>query len=283
MSIKRGFFKERGQLLLILILVIATFLRFFKLDYQSLWYEELETLRFVLRGESFFEFLSLYIQNPDFHPPAMPILLRFVYVLFSESEWALKFLPALFGVASVYLVYLIGERVFNKHTGLLGALLMGLSGSQVYYSQEVRYTPVLVFLTLLFYFLCLRTREKKDRRTTFGLIACGVLASYLHYSGFFFSLFVLGVFSVLDHKDKELTKLFALSGVAIVILFGPWIPTLLEQAGQWSIYRSYNQHPNLFIYFLKMLEFSFLYQMYCHKWLRPRAWPFFGSALSSSL
>ena len=109
-----------------------------------MWYEELVTAGYVIQGSSFFEMMKYYFENPDFHPPGGIIVFRAFFNIFGYSDFFLKLPSALAGIGSVYLIYRLSLKAFNKETAFYSSLLMALSGSQVYYSQELRYTSLMI-------------------------------------------------------------------------------------------------------------------------------------------
>jgi 4-amino-4-deoxy-L-arabinose transferase-like glycosyltransferase len=127
---------------LIAILLLATFLRFYRLAHQSLWADEGNSLALAQRG-----FMEIAQRTAfDIHPPAYYWLLKIWTALFGYSEVGLRSLSAALGVGVVYLVWLLGRQLFSPKIGLLAALIAALSPLQVYYSQEAR---MYMLLTLL--------------------------------------------------------------------------------------------------------------------------------------
>ncbi|MEA3460120.1 MAG: glycosyltransferase family 39 protein, partial [Chloroflexota bacterium] len=132
---KRCFISERRvQISLIIIILVAALLRFYRLDGQSLWADEGNSV--ALAGRD----LATIARNAarDIHPPLYYWLLHFWVMAFGKSEIAVRSLSALLGTALVYLTFLLGCRLFGRRVGLAAALLSALSPFQVYYSQEAR-------------------------------------------------------------------------------------------------------------------------------------------------
>ena len=123
-----------ARISLLLILLLAASLRFYRLDAQSLWADEGNSVRLAERS------LSLITQGAahDIHPPLYYYLLHFWMRAFGRSEVAVRSLSALAGTALVWLTYLLGRQLFDQATGLAAAFLAALSPFQVYYSQEAR-------------------------------------------------------------------------------------------------------------------------------------------------
>jgi 4-amino-4-deoxy-L-arabinose transferase-like glycosyltransferase len=89
-------------------------------------------------------------------------------------------LPALFGLLSILLTYVMGREFFGRRVGLIAALLMSLSAFQIYYSQETRYYSLFTLCALLSFFFMLRAL-KTARPLYFVLYAlAGILMYYTH-------------------------------------------------------------------------------------------------------
>jgi uncharacterized membrane protein len=119
------------------ILLLAAILRFYGLAAESLWLDEGVTIR--LTSLPYDRVLEDGTQGPLF------LLLTMVMRdLFGLSEFALRFLPALFGVGCVLAGYHLGRRLFGETVGLLAALLLTVNPFLIHYSQDAR--PYTLFL-----------------------------------------------------------------------------------------------------------------------------------------
>jgi mannosyltransferase len=107
--------------------------------------------------------------------------------IFGTAEVNTRFFSALAGIGSIVLIYLIGRELFGNAVGLISALLMAISGFQIYYSQEARYYSFFELMTLLsFLFFILALRSKRN----IYFVLYGVTSILMVYS-LFFGLFIL--------------------------------------------------------------------------------------------
>ena len=113
---------------------LAAALRWFRIDAQSLWYDEGISAHQLTR--SFPEILRAAAL--DTHPPLYYWTLKAWGDALGSSEMGLRSLSAASGVLAVALTWLIGRRVFGPLAATLGALLLAAAPLAVYYSQEVR-------------------------------------------------------------------------------------------------------------------------------------------------
>src|SRR3990167_10650724 len=132
--------------MIFIILLIALVLRFISLN-QSLWLDEAINVN-VARALSFKSLIFNYSLG-DFHPPLYHLILRGWILLFGSSEVLVR-LPSVFlGVATVLITYLIGKKLFENKTALIGATLMSTAPLHIYYSQEARMYMLAAFLSSL--------------------------------------------------------------------------------------------------------------------------------------
>lgn len=118
-----------------LILLLATALYLYQLGTESLWMDEL----FSIRDAKALKLISVR--------PLYYILLR-VWMQFGTSDAWLRGLSVLFGLGSVFLTYQLGRRLAEETTGLIAALLLALSPLFINHAQEVRMYTLGTFLGL---------------------------------------------------------------------------------------------------------------------------------------
>src|SRR5512136_176020 len=106
-------------LLLLLILSIAAGLRFYRLDAQSLWSDEGNSVALATRSLATITVDAAH----DIHPPLYYWLLHLWTGIFGYSEAALRSLSALLGVLLVLAIAELGRRLYGVVTGLLAALV----------------------------------------------------------------------------------------------------------------------------------------------------------------
>ncbi len=173
---------------LLTFLVFLAFALFsFRLDYQSLWYDE---------GFSVYLALMTPIEITartarDIHPPFYYYLLHFWLLIFGSTEFAVRFLSLAFGVLTVPLIDAVGERLLGKTAGLLAASLVVISPLFLWYSQEARMYTLVTFLCLLSTYLLLRIMAHEGRQAVLwsGYVLSSIAAVYTHFYAFFILAF----------------------------------------------------------------------------------------------
>jgi mannosyltransferase len=225
---------------LVLLLLLAAGLRFYRLDAQSFWNDEGNSARLSERS------IDLIIEGTasDIHPPFYYLLLHGWRRLVGDSEFGLRLLSAFLGVGLVALTAaLAGRARAGNEVSSRGSprvvLLVALNPALVYYSQETRMYQLLAFLAVLAMVLLLvwleRPAASPARRASLWLPAAYVLVLtaglYTHY--FFPAVLAVHGLLVLFLAGRHLRRLLAWLGMvgAALLLYSPWLPIFVRQAG----------------------------------------------------
>ena len=127
------------------IVLLAFALRVYHIDFQSLWRDEVDALRFATRPLS--DLIATF-RNPGENGPLYFLLLRGWLAAVGRSEFALRSLPLLAGVLAVPLSFALGQRLIGSRPALLGTMLVATSPYLVWYSQEAKMYALAVSLVL---------------------------------------------------------------------------------------------------------------------------------------
>jgi hypothetical protein len=132
-----------------LVILAGTFLRFLRLDFQSLWRDELGSIQPALTARSIWA-LARHTPVNDTHPPLSHVILRIWSNIFGMSPAMLRGSSAFIGSLELVAVYLIARRLFEGTWPRVVAVgLSALSLFLLYYSQEVRaYIYVCLFVVI---------------------------------------------------------------------------------------------------------------------------------------
>src|SRR3982074_914880 len=105
---------------LVAVAALGAALRWFRIDAQSLWYDEGISAHQLTR--SFPEIVRAAAL--DTHPPLYYATLKAWGEFIGASDLGLRSLSAAWGVLAVVLTWLIGRRLFGSFVGTLAALLL---------------------------------------------------------------------------------------------------------------------------------------------------------------
>lgn len=83
------------------------------------------------------------------HPPGFSTAMYFWTKVFGTDRVVVRIPAVLFGIGTVWLVYVLGARTEGRVAGLLAATVLALHGTHVYWSQEPRQYSMGYFFALL--------------------------------------------------------------------------------------------------------------------------------------
>ncbi len=208
------------------ILLLGAALRFYHNTTIALWHDE--------------AFSALYIRYPwgemmhriglDVHPPLYYWLLRLWSYVLGSGLLSLRGFSILFGVLTIYAGYLFVKKAFgNEKLAVLAALLLAVNPFQTQYAVEARMYTLGTFLVLLSSYFLLKALESNKTRDWILYSVTVAACLYTHYY-LFFSVASQGLYFIYYiWKQKNWTWKGWGSFVLSIVLFAPWIPTLLTQ------------------------------------------------------
>lgn len=273
---------QGDNIIILIIILVATILRFYKWNDIPLTFDELSALNRTTY-DSFSELISKGIYN-DGHPAGIQIFLYYLTHLFGYSQMVVKLPFLLAGLVSVWLVYLIAKKWFNSTTGLLSAAFVASIQFTVMYSQIARpYASGLFFVLLFVYFWTQIVIENKDRLFSwFALSVSAALCAYDHYFSMFLAFIIAGTGLFLVQSTFR-KKYLLYCGIAI-LLFLPHITISLHQFSMgglnwlgvpdssfFSLYGSFIFHHSYWLIFLFLsitilgLYLSFKNKVHCNR------------------
>lgn len=226
-QLRSKLYEFRFEIGIVLSFVLGVFLRFFKLDRQSLWGDELYSVyaSSLSNWNDFWSYLSV-----DPHPPLFQILLSFWIQLLPEfTEFSVKLFPILISVIHLICLWFL-TKSWEKPKRFLFIFLISLSPGAIYYAQEVRSYSLLLclssFIVVLFSDLDLE-RGKKIRLVT--LVLLSIFISYVHLFGFIFvgSLYFVFWVQFVIKRSPQSKSVFIL-GLISFLAFLPFVYVLMN-------------------------------------------------------
>lgn len=194
-----------------LILLLGTILRLISLN-QSLWLDEATS---ALVAKMPLAYIFTKFLPGDFHPLLYYLILKYWVNVFGSSEVSLRIPSVIFGVLTIYFVYLIVRKISDKKTALIASSFSATSGLLIYYSQEARMYSLAALLVCISIYLFI---EKKWMWFSILLILIG-MTDYV-------SLLILPVFWIFGKKDIK--KMF-LAHIPLILAFALWSPIFISQ------------------------------------------------------
>lgn len=222
-----GYFKKRNLLFLVLIVALGSALRFYKLDFQSLWHDEIHSMNGVDPDLSFSEIIQ-YAKTDQ--PPAFFILLHIWFKVFHFSDIYGRVFVAMIGVLGVIAMYFLGKEFKDNQTGLFASLITSVNYFHISYSQEVRFYSLLFLASALSFLFFLKVLRKSSSLNLFLYTVFTTLVLYTHYFGFVVFVSQAIIFLTIQlflGFDKRLFFRGLIVGIISLALVSPWIPQML--------------------------------------------------------
>ena len=183
---------ERGQwlsLLLWITLAAGAFIRFYGLGAESLWLDE-ATSYSDARRSIFDLLLSNVLPSRGGVNGSFYFLLLHLVTLFASSEFALRFLSAIFGSVSIFLIYYLSTLLVSgrqgQKLGIYNAIFLALSPFHLNLCQSVRGYSLLLLLSLGAMIFQVQALLSGRVRYFLGFIVCSVLIYNTHYLSIIF-------------------------------------------------------------------------------------------------
>lgn len=207
-----------GLSLPLALTVLAFLPRVFQLGRADIWGDEAFSINAGAQPLS-----TILSGGVDTHPPLYYLLLHFWVPIFGDSEFAIRLLSACLGTVVVPLTFLLAERLVDRRTAVLAALISVFSPFLVYYSQEARmYALVTCFSLASVYALTSMLRRPTRLAWVFYLVTT-LLSMYSHYYAFFVLLCQVIVVGFWWHGQRGNRT----TSTTVVSLVGAWILTVL--------------------------------------------------------
>jgi hypothetical protein len=218
------------------LILLATGLRFYRLDAQDIWGDEAFSISLSLRPLP-----EVVAGAADTHPPLYPALLFYWLELAGKTAFATRALSALTGILVIPFIFILARRMAPARPRLawFAALLAAVSPLLIYYSQETRMYELVTLLALASAYFCLTffpapAQDYTESGTSLrskrvgAYFVCTLAALYTHYEAFFVvaaeNLFV--VFYCLNRRREfrwEWLRDWMLTQALLIVCYVPWI------------------------------------------------------------
>lgn len=201
---------------LIAIVILSVFLAFYRLATQSFGFDESFSI-YISRD------WSTMLGNLWNHETNMWLYYSILHFwqVFGTTEFAVRTLSVFFAIATIPVIYLLGNYVYNKRVALIASLLTVINVIYVLYAQETRSYSLVLFLVSLSSYSFLRYEENQKYKAIF--IVSSALSIYSHFYGGF--VLLAQIFTALFRKKFRLfiPALFAVFLLVIPLILAPSI------------------------------------------------------------
>ena len=213
---------RRDSLLLAVVLLLGFALRFYRLDYQSAWFDEASSLTIAAEPLPVVALIAAE-GSIDSNPPLYHYLLHGLFTSFGYGVFQARFFSLVCGTAAIALLYLLGAALFDSTAGLAAAFLLAISQLGVVYSQEARAYELALLLTVTAAWLFVRALGMRDGIAWFGFVLASTAVAYAHYYAVLGPI-TLAAFALLFRKRYPIPMAWWMGGAALAFaLYLPWL------------------------------------------------------------
>lgn len=167
LSIRRSYIQPTEVLGLLLVILLAAFLRLYELDrgHSGLGIYSATSLNTTTSFQNWL-FPGIFIDGSIItdKPPVFFWVQGFFLEVFGPSNLGLRLGPALCGISCVFLLYLILRRTYGVMTAFLGALFLAIAPLDVNFSRGVFLEPLTNTLILLSILMLLIAADRRKVR-----------------------------------------------------------------------------------------------------------------------
>jgi hypothetical protein len=166
------------------------------------------------------------------------------WIRLGSSELWLRLPSAIFGTATVAILFRVGEKLGGWRTGVVTALLAATSPFAIYHSQELRFYSLFIFASAAFMLATINYLEaRRTSRTRATVLLTGAVLIFSHFLGVL-ALYAQTVATLFAAKSRWSRRalaiiLFGLPAVLCALLLTPSV-----RHGLWSLYRIYGNAPS---------------------------------------
>jgi uncharacterized membrane protein len=194
-------FERNTLLILAAILAVGTFLRLFRLGHAELWTDEIATAAwYLVGGITDLNGMIRYWQATTYNSPFIAFVAFGAIKLLGASEFNLRLPFAVAGILCLPMMFLLGRKMFKDDSLALWLTgLTALSPFWIHYSQDARFYPFYLLITLLSVYVYLEVRR---HRSSWGWEVAFVVVNALGFSIHQFYLILWSFFTLWFAWDR---------------------------------------------------------------------------------
>ena len=162
--------------------------------------------------------------------PGYPILIGIADILFNDLLFSARFVSLACGTTGVYLMYLIGKKMFNERAGLFASFLAAINYYLIIMSQKTWSESSYIFFMLLTLYIYIKIVEKYK---TYLVFALGLSIGFLYLiriEGIIFLLLPFIYFFNVKNYNRFFRSLIVVM-FSFFLIAGPYVNFLYQNTG----------------------------------------------------
>jgi mannosyltransferase len=194
---------------------------------RSIWFDEGYSIMVAQRPID----QIIALTQVDAHPPLYYLYLKVWGSIFSWSEFSLRLSSIIPGALSIGVMAMIVRRLFDSKVAIATLPFLLLAPFIARYNYEIRMYSLVLFIGTFATYVLVRAKESKNKKwwLTYGaLVALGMYTLYMSVVIWLGHAIWL-IYNDISHKRTPLRQKHWLYYVGAVVLFIPWVPTVIHQ------------------------------------------------------
>lgn len=209
------------------LLAIALALRVYRIETETVWFDESVTYLSLDRSTP----MEFFRAEAKSDPLAMPVYFGSAYLwhkLGFTSAVGVRTLSVIAGMLGIVVLYAFGARLFGHMGGLTAALCMSFAKLQIYMSQEIRnYAFTLLFAAIAMFALHEALQTGRKHWWAINIVANGLLC-LTHYLAMIL-LFAEGLYLLAARPQKiATTTLWSVAHLPFLLFIPVWVHLVAE-------------------------------------------------------
>ncbi len=186
-------------ILIVLVAVVALWMRSAALDRQSLWYDEAHWAKPMMESPSLSAWM---LRSDDANRDMVPfyfVLEYFWYHHVAGTVEGMRWLSVLIGMGVVLMTYCFGRELFGSWAALIAGCCCALSPLQIYYAQELRPYGLMALLGLVSMYALYKALYRGGKGWWALHLAANALLMWTHLFGLWL-IGAEGIFLLARHR-----------------------------------------------------------------------------------
>ena len=214
-----GFIDRNAFIYLIILFGINVFIKLLYAGDMYYWLDETSSIFRALHSVPWM--IQESVNDPN--PPLYFILLKGWMSLFGLSEFSTRAFSAIFSALTIFVLYYLARRFFNRETAFYVSLIFTVSQINLYFSHETRGYTLIAFLSVFSFYFYLQTISAPSVLNMIKYTITNTLLLYMHPVPAIL-IIIQFICLLLFLRDNRKGSLYIIAGQVITaVLFGIWI------------------------------------------------------------
>lgn len=157
--------------------------------------------------------------------PGITVFLSVIFFFFGTAKLgilAAKFAMICFGVGSVYMTYLLGEKLGNKQIGYVSALLLACFPPIIAIDNFILTESPYCFFTLTLFYLSIKLSETHNKKYFTWILIVYFITLYFRVHIALFPILLVGFLLIKRYPIQLLLRQLVISVFALLLVLSPW-------------------------------------------------------------